>query len=90
MNHVLRVANVRPSNRVLADRALVGYEETATMDDRDEAYRPDETDVREGTSTPVAARTYERPQVFMIGSVRELTRGSSASGSADANSQYYW
>lgn len=33
---------------------------------------------------------YEPPRIVEIGHVRELTGGSSASGSADANSQYYW
>ncbi|GGO84281.1 lasso RiPP family leader peptide-containing protein [Wenjunlia tyrosinilytica] len=33
---------------------------------------------------------YERPVVVDLGHVREVTLGSSSSGSADANSQYYW
>lgn len=33
---------------------------------------------------------YEPPCVVDIGHVRELTGGSSTSGQADANSQYYW
>ncbi|MFG2177029.1 lasso RiPP family leader peptide-containing protein [Streptomyces niveus] len=33
---------------------------------------------------------YEPPVVVDLGSVRELTLGSSTSGTADANSQYYW
>ena len=33
---------------------------------------------------------YESPCIIDIGHVRELTGGSSSSGSADANSQYYW
>ena len=33
---------------------------------------------------------YEKPRMFKIGSVHEVTRGSSSSGSSDANSQYYW
>lgn len=36
------------------------------------------------------AREYETPCVVDIGHVRELTGGSSGSGTADANSQYYW
>lgn len=36
------------------------------------------------------AGNYEPPQVLVIGDVRELTTGSASSGSADANSQYYW
>jgi hypothetical protein len=36
------------------------------------------------------AREYEPPCVVDIGHVRELTGGSSGSGNADANSQYYW
>lgn len=37
-----------------------------------------------------SAEDYEPPCVVDIGHVRELTGGSSASGNADANSQYYW
>ncbi|WP_433516619.1 lasso RiPP family leader peptide-containing protein [Nonomuraea sp. CA-143628] len=33
---------------------------------------------------------YIPPAVLDFGSVRELTKGSSGNGSADANSQYYW
>ena len=33
---------------------------------------------------------YEPPSLIDIGHFRELTKGSSSSGSADANSQYYW
>ncbi|MFJ8913293.1 lasso RiPP family leader peptide-containing protein [Amycolatopsis sp. NPDC102389] len=33
---------------------------------------------------------YEPPLLFDLGHVRELTLGSSSSGSADSNSQYYW
>ena len=36
------------------------------------------------------AREYETPVVTVIGSVRDLTAGSAASGNKDANSQYYW
>lgn len=34
--------------------------------------------------------SYESPCVMVLGSVRDLTVGSSASGKKDANSQYYW
>jgi hypothetical protein len=34
--------------------------------------------------------TYEPPLVIDLGRVREVTLGSSSSGLADANSQYYW
>ncbi|WP_336211020.1 ROK family protein [Nonomuraea sp. LPB2021202275-12-8] len=34
--------------------------------------------------------TYIPPKVADFGQVRDLTKGSSGSGSADANSQYYW
>ncbi|WP_165989969.1 lasso RiPP family leader peptide-containing protein [Streptomyces sp. YIM 98790] len=34
--------------------------------------------------------TYEPPLVLDLGRVREVTLGSSGSGTADANSQYYW
>ncbi|WP_405791663.1 lasso RiPP family leader peptide-containing protein [Streptomyces sp. NBC_01506] len=33
---------------------------------------------------------YEPPVVVDLGSVRDVTLGSSTSGTADANSQYYW
>lgn len=36
------------------------------------------------------AEGYEPPQLRVIGSVRDLTTGSSSSGKKDANSQYYW
>lgn len=36
------------------------------------------------------AQDYESPVVMVIGSVRDLTAGSAASGNKDANSQYYW
>jgi hypothetical protein len=36
------------------------------------------------------AEGYEPPGITDMGHVRELTRGSSSSGKADANSQYYW
>ncbi|MFB8353273.1 lasso RiPP family leader peptide-containing protein [Streptomyces niveus] len=33
---------------------------------------------------------YEPPVIVDLGSVRDVTLGSSTSGTADANSQYYW
>jgi hypothetical protein len=33
---------------------------------------------------------YVSPVVIDLGDVREATKGSSGSGKADANSQYYW
>ncbi|TDD24882.1 lasso RiPP family leader peptide-containing protein [Nonomuraea diastatica] len=33
---------------------------------------------------------YMPPRIVDFGDVRELTKGSSGNGSADANSQYYW
>ena len=39
---------------------------------------------------PEGRGSYLAPQVYDIGRVRELTLGSSSSGNADANSQYYW
>ncbi|MFD3918813.1 lasso RiPP family leader peptide-containing protein [Streptomyces sp. NPDC058595] len=33
---------------------------------------------------------YEPPVVVDLGAVRDVTLGSSTSGTADANSQYYW
>lgn len=33
---------------------------------------------------------YSRPRLFHVGSVLEATRGSSSSGTSDANSQFRW
>jgi hypothetical protein len=33
---------------------------------------------------------YESPRLMVVGRVRKLSTGSSSSGKADANSQYYW
>jgi hypothetical protein len=33
---------------------------------------------------------YVPPLLITAGHVRDVTKGSSASGKADANSQYYW
>lgn len=38
----------------------------------------------------VGEMLYEPPVVVDLGSVRDVTLGSSTSGTADANSQYYW
>jgi hypothetical protein len=35
-------------------------------------------------------RSYDPPQIMVIGTVRALTTGSTSSGNKDANSQYYW
>lgn len=40
--------------------------------------------------TDQTAAEYETPCVVDIGPVRDVTAGSSSSGTADANSQYYW
>jgi hypothetical protein len=37
-----------------------------------------------------AVLEYEPPRIVDAGSVRDVTKGSSWTGSADANSQYYW
>ncbi|KFZ77609.1 hypothetical protein ED92_37780 [Amycolatopsis sp. MJM2582] len=42
------------------------------------------------TEPPTDEAGYEPPLLFDLGHVRELTLGSSSSGSADSNSQYYW
>lgn len=39
---------------------------------------------------PEEVDSYEPPVIIDLGSVREATLGSSSSGNADANSQYYW
>lgn len=33
---------------------------------------------------------YESPRLMVIGQARKFSTGSSSSGKADANSQYYW
>jgi hypothetical protein len=35
-------------------------------------------------------KSYSSPVIVKLGHVREVTLGSSSSGNADANSQYYW
>ncbi len=37
-----------------------------------------------------SAYGYESPRLVVIGPARKLSTGSSSSGKADANSQYYW
>jgi hypothetical protein len=37
-----------------------------------------------------SAYGYESPRVMIIGRARKFSTGSSSSGKADANSQYYW
>lgn len=40
--------------------------------------------------SPSEQAAYESPLLVDLGHVREVTLGSSPSGSADANAQYYW
>jgi hypothetical protein len=47
----------------------------------------------DAAAAPVAGSPggeYEPPALLDLGHVREVTLGSSSSGTADANSQYYW
>lgn len=37
-----------------------------------------------------SAYGYESPRLMVIGRARKFSTGSSSSGNADANSQYYW
>ena len=37
-----------------------------------------------------SANGYESPRLIVIGRARKFSTGSSSSGKADANSQYYW
>lgn len=46
--------------------------------------------LRTGSPTPLVDEHYEPPLLLAPGRVRRITLGSSASGNADANSQYYW
>ena len=34
--------------------------------------------------------SYEPPRISVLGSIRNLSTGSSSSGKSDANSQFYW
>ncbi|WP_176968669.1 lasso RiPP family leader peptide-containing protein [Amycolatopsis xylanica] len=45
---------------------------------------------RSATRTTDRLCEYEPPRLFTLGSVRKVTLGSSSSGNADSNSQYYW
>jgi hypothetical protein len=42
------------------------------------------------SSEDYSADGYESPRLLVIGGVRKFSTGSSSSGKADANSQYYW
>lgn len=44
----------------------------------------------EATPLELVDEHYEPPLMLAPGHVRRITLGSSASGNADANSQYYW
>jgi hypothetical protein len=43
-----------------------------------------------GASEARPPRTYESPQVIIIGKISDITTGNASSGNTDANSQYYW
>jgi hypothetical protein len=47
-------------------------------------------DLEAEESGNVTEPRYESPQVWDVGEVRDLVKGSSTSGNADANTQYYW
>ena len=42
------------------------------------------------TVLPSQEPTYEPPSLIHLGRIKDLFRGNSSSGNADANSQYYW
>ncbi|MGX1885695.1 lasso RiPP family leader peptide-containing protein [Streptomyces sp. NPDC055287] len=48
------------------------------------------TQEHSGTADLDRDDTYAPPVVVDLGHVREVTLGSSSSGTADANSHYYW
>ncbi|TYB44223.1 lasso RiPP family leader peptide-containing protein [Actinomadura chibensis] len=43
-----------------------------------------------GPLPKITESRYEPPAVLDVGTIRDLVKGSSASGASDANSQYYW
>lgn len=47
-------------------------------------------DTRNTDSTEDPDSEYESPKLIGLGHTRDLAQGSSGSGNADANSQYYW
>ncbi len=53
-------------------------------------HRTFQTDRLIDSRTNYSAYGYESPRLMVIGSVRKFSTGSSSSGKADANSQYYW
>jgi hypothetical protein len=52
--------------------------------------RSDATTARRPPVSGPRSGGYQSPVVIAIGSVRQATKGSAASGHADANSQFYW
>lgn len=48
------------------------------------------TPEEEACLEPDRLSAYEPPELHRLGTVYELTRGSSSHGKSDANSQYYW
>ncbi|MBW5420079.1 lasso RiPP family leader peptide-containing protein [Streptomyces sp. BG9H] len=51
---------------------------------------PRQTVKAEAVPPPGEPAAYEPPMLVDLGHVREVTLGSSPSGSADANAQYYY
>ncbi|MER5843332.1 MULTISPECIES: lasso RiPP family leader peptide-containing protein [Streptomyces] len=56
-----------------------------------DAVRRERRRTRSGAApSPSGPPAHESPLLVDLGHVREVTLGSSPSGSADANAQYYW
>ncbi|MGW9498977.1 lasso RiPP family leader peptide-containing protein [Streptomyces prasinus] len=56
-----------------------------------DAVRRERRCTRSGAApSPSGPPAHESPLLVDLGHVREVTLGSSPSGSADANAQYYW
>ncbi|MFH9015388.1 lasso RiPP family leader peptide-containing protein [Streptomyces sp. NPDC017943] len=65
------------------------YEPTAVSPYEDSGY-PRQAVTAEVVPSPEEPAAYESPMLVDLGHVRKVTLGSSPSGSADANAQYYY
>lgn len=73
---------------MLGVSAVLGSPERAEVEMR--AWRKQPEHTNEPPEEPDFPVDYLPPLLISAGRVRDITKGSSASGNADANSQYYW